>query len=238
MKTAKILCTIIIFCLASTNLNATTITSIDCGSWTNPFTWDLNRIPVASDTIKVNTFVYFNTDFTSLAPGMLNVTICGTLCGLHHYTGCFILSGITYVSALTANYGHSVSDADINVLQTVIVNGTGSYEVVSGYTCVGCTSLCQNCETANKIDCSQSINSNSTDAYSISFSNPSSYVLSLRGITHLTNITIYDIMGNLIIEKETNNDITIDTGNLSNGIYSLILEDKKKRMVSKIMITK
>src|ERR1041384_7748630 len=99
MKTACILITFFVF----SNLPhfATKITSKVCGEWTDSATWDLNRLPQSSDTIIVNSFVAFNSDFVSSSPGMLYVSACGTLCGTASYTGCFTFDGIVFAKTLT-----------------------------------------------------------------------------------------------------------------------------------------
>jgi len=234
----RLLFFLLILFLISNVIFATTITSVICGYWTSPTTWDLNRTPVASDSIVVNSFVSFDADFTSLSPGMLNVTECGTICGTHHYTGYFLFNGIIYLSGLTASYGNSISNSDINVQQFLTVTGSGSY-VVNGLTCVGCTSLCQNCSAnrQNAIPCAPAGISNLSDDNTLyCYPNPATNDLNVKGIKHTTTIRLFDSLGKLVIEVETGCDIILDLRRLSPGLYNFVSEDGKSRTFKRLMI--
>lgn len=135
--------------------SATTITSIACGRWTDADTWDLNRIPESTDTIIVDTYVGFDTGFTTLSPGILKVTQCGTLCGTHSFNGCFSISGAVYMDNMTCNYGASFtsSSASVNIQQYVHITNMGtSYTNNGGTICVGCTTTCIPCAYSKGVD--------------------------------------------------------------------------------------
>jgi hypothetical protein len=219
---------------------ATTITSVVCGNWTNPTTWNLNRVPVSTDTIVINTFASFDTDFTSISPGLLNVTVCGTLCGSHNYTGHFLFNGVVFMNQLTASYGHSISNSAINIQQMLTVTGSGtSYDVSNSSVCVGCTSPCQNCSASktDTIGCTQNaitIITNNNRFYF--YPNPAATALSIKGITDKTNIKLFDIFGKLVLDFETETNTAINTSQFANGMYTIIAEDNKGKTFNKVLI--
>jgi len=140
---------VLILNLFSLSLFATTIRSEICGAWTNPATWDLNRVPVSTDTIVVSNFVQFDTDFTSEEPGFLHVTKSGMMCGQHTYTGSFIFSGPSFVKKLVHYYGRSFVDTNLVVTERVQVTISGSVRVLgNGGICVGCSAVCDSCKVS------------------------------------------------------------------------------------------
>lgn len=244
MKNKRAFAIILFFCLQSSCFFATTITSVVCGNWSAAATWNLNRTPQATDTIVVNTFVSFDIDFTSASPGMLNVTVCGTLCGLHSYTGHFLFNGTVFMNNLTADYGNSISNSSVNIQQSASVINVGtSYDVDAGSVCVGCISACQNCSTSSKeigttcSDAGIAAITGDSNTYVI-YPNPVSNVLHMQGISSKTNITVYDVLDNLLISTKAETDITLDVSGLADGMYSLVLVSKADKSVSKIVITR
>jgi len=127
---------------------ATTIRSVVCGKWTDPKIWDLNRIPVSTDTIVVSNFVQFDTDFTSERPGFLQVTRPGNLCGLHTYSGHCWFGGIVFIKSIILYYGNSLGDTNINVLVVMKIQGTASLRLKPPNinVCVGCKATCDSCK--------------------------------------------------------------------------------------------
>lgn len=226
---------LLMFAALANALFSTTITSIQCGPWSNPTTWDLNRVPLPTDTILVNSFVSFDTDFTSNSPGMLNVTICGTLCGAHSYTGHFLFNGVVFVYTLVANYGASASYADVNVQQMAQVSGGASYTVYAGTTCVGCTSHCQNCSTNNKQDslgCAQNAIASITSPRVNIFPNPTTDKIFVKGETELGWLILNNPLGKVIRKVLcTQNEITLETNALPPGVYTLFVCGKHYRII-------
>ncbi len=221
-------------------VKATTITSIVCGSWSASSTWNLNRIPISTDTIIVNTFVAYDIDFTSVSPGFLKVTECGNLCGTHQYIGCFEFKGIVFLSQLHANYGTSKSYANVNVQQQASVTNGASYSVLAGSTCIGCTSQCKNCSVNNKqaapFACSGlGIVVKSIRAKINLFPNPASEMLNLEYANFSGNayFMILNSFGNSVkkgkIIFENGNSI-INLFDLTQGIYlvKLSFEDERE----------
>ena len=68
--------------------------------------------------------------------------------------------------------------------------------------------------------------------------NPAYNTLNIKGIASKTIIKMYDVVGKLILEKETESDITIDTSQLSQGVYTLSAESNNTRSFNKVMIQK
>ena len=46
------------------------------------------------------------------------------------------------------------------------------------------------------------------------------------------------MLGKLVIEKEIESNATVDTSNLTQGIYTLVAKDSKGRTFNKIIVTK
>ncbi|MEO8759738.1 MAG: T9SS type A sorting domain-containing protein [Bacteroidia bacterium] len=216
---------------------ATKITSVICGNWSDTTTWNLNRVPQTTDTVVVNTFVSFDMDFSSISPGMLEVTECGTLCGLHNYTGCFNLYGVVYINTFHLIYGISNSSSpSFNVLSYGIVTNTGTQFISTGSLCVGCTSNCQNCSTNNKEEtaCTQSgitQNKNLPKAFSI-YPNPANDKVYIDG-KNITEIKLVNVLGNEVLhtkEKE------IEVSSLTNGIYFIEITTTKNTYTQKVIV--
>ena len=223
--TFKIIFFILSFLLVQ-SLMATTIESAGCGKWSSSNTWNLGRVPLQDDTILINDFVEFDVDFTSVSPGFLHVEICGTLCGMHHYTGCFKFEGIVFVSYLTSNYGHSISTStnfNVQYLYTTINVGTTSS--VTGGICVGCVSNCQNCETKSKsLSCNTAIiESENVDLDNL-LVNPIQDKLIFTNNVTAFEIIVRDIYAKILIQEKINAFKPIDFSTYPNGIYFVELK--------------
>lgn len=72
----------------------------------------------------------------------------------------------------------------------------------------------------------------------IIYPNPSTNTLNITNITQKTIIHLYDKLGKLIFETETESDFTLDISHLTQGIYTIELEDNKGRTFNKVVITK
>jgi hypothetical protein len=255
MKNKKVLVSFWFACLLSSSIFATSITSIVCGNWSAPSTWNLNRTPLPTDTVIVNSFVSFDVDFTSTSPGFLNVTVCGALCGSHNYTGNFLFDGTVFLNTLTADYGHSVSTSSVNIQQsaTVINSGT-SYDVTAGSVCVGCTSTCQNCSASrtDSTNCLGTVPENKiAEANLRIFPNPANNNLSISSTKELGTISIYNNLGEIVLcvsilsgqtqSKPNPNSsqegklITTDVSKLQPGIYFIQTKLSDKVYASKFV---
>jgi hypothetical protein len=124
--------------LPSLSVADTTITSISCGSWLDPVSWYLQRLPAPRDTIRIKNMVAFNNDFTSQQPGLLIVEKTGSLCGLHAYTGSGRFSGPVFISRMYHVYGNSFSDTLVIFRDVLSATDSGSYSI-RYRTCVDCT---------------------------------------------------------------------------------------------------
>ncbi|MGZ4077073.1 MAG: T9SS type A sorting domain-containing protein, partial [Bacteroidia bacterium] len=60
----------------------------------------------------------------------------------------------------------------------------------------------------------------------------------ITGITAKTTIRLYDIVGKLVMETSTDNNITVDAGSLEQGIYTIVTESSEGRSFNKVIIQK
>lgn len=231
----KCLCLLLFVSLAKM-LHGISITSVRCGAWSSASTWDLNRIPLPTDTIVVNSFVSFDVDFTSNSPGLLDVTVCGTLCGLHSYTGHFVFRGVVYLNTLTADYGASASYSNVNIQQMATVTGQGSsYTVYSGSVCVGCTSHCQNCSTNNRADsvnCSQNAVAVFSQPQITMFPNPVCDLIMLQCESALGEVILTNALGKelkrMVCQQE---HLQIDMRDLVPGLYLVAIRGRHYKII-------
>jgi len=70
------------------------------------------------------------------------------------------------------------------------------------------------------------------------FPNPANSELSIGNIPERTTLRLYDAIGKLILETEADNFITLDVTTYSQGVYTLIAENKNSRTFHKLLITK
>ncbi len=70
------------------------------------------------------------------------------------------------------------------------------------------------------------------------YPNPAGNTLNIAGITGLTKISLFDIVGKLVIEKEASNNTAIDISQLPVGVYTLLIESKTGRVFNKVVISR
>ena len=70
------------------------------------------------------------------------------------------------------------------------------------------------------------------------YPNPASNSITITNITCKTQIRLYDILGNLAIEKETESNMTLDISQLKQGIFTLVTQDSKRKTINKVAVTK
>lgn len=78
--------------------------------------------------------------------------------------------------------------------------------------------------------------SNSSDKISI-YPNPATNQLYINGINEKTILKIYNILGSLQYETETNGNASIDISQFAGGLYTLITESKNGTTTKKVIIT-
>ncbi|HQV00462.1 MAG TPA: T9SS type A sorting domain-containing protein, partial [Bacteroidia bacterium] len=78
----------------------------------------------------------------------------------------------------------------------------------------------------------------SKQASLIIYPNPATNTLHISGISHKSIVKIYDVLGKLIIEKESEYNMTLNTSQLSAGIYTIITQSNNSRSINKVVITK
>jgi len=70
------------------------------------------------------------------------------------------------------------------------------------------------------------------------YPNPVSNSINISGITTKTTIKMYDVFGKLVMQKETESNIILNTDQIAQGIYTLETESNAGRAVNKIIINK
>ncbi|MCE9537613.1 MAG: T9SS type A sorting domain-containing protein [Bacteroidetes bacterium] len=67
---------------------------------------------------------------------------------------------------------------------------------------------------------------------------PTGNTLNISGIRGKTTLQLYDIVGKLLMEKEVENNTTLSTTQLKEGIYTLLSESKAGRAFNKVPISR
>lgn len=67
---------------------------------------------------------------------------------------------------------------------------------------------------------------------------PANNELTITGIKDKTTIRLYDVVGKLLLEKEVENNTTINTTMLTVGVYTLFTENKIGRIFNKVVISR
>lgn len=70
------------------------------------------------------------------------------------------------------------------------------------------------------------------------YPNPASNTLNIANITSKTSIRIYNSLGELLLEKETESNLTLDISQLLMGVYMVVVNDGNDSRLSKVVITK
>jgi hypothetical protein len=70
------------------------------------------------------------------------------------------------------------------------------------------------------------------------YPNPASNILTITNIKYKTSIRIFDIMGKLVLEKEIENNTTFDISLLNQGVFTILVDNTKSRILKKIVIVK
>lgn len=77
-----------------------------------------------------------------------------------------------------------------------------------------------------------SIQKNNTKIYP----NPVANELNIAGISSATTIKLMDVLGNLVLEKQTTGNCSIDVSLLSQGIYSVQIENGQYKKIEKVVV--
>jgi len=92
--------------------------------------------------------------------------------------------------------------------------------------------------TFNNTPCSVGINTIDKPGSLLISPNPASNTISISNITGKTSIRIYNSLGELVIEQETENNLSLDISQLPMGVYNISVNDSKSERFNKIVITK
>lgn len=68
------------------------------------------------------------------------------------------------------------------------------------------------------------------------YPNPAENTFNITGITGRTKIFLYDVVGKIVMEKEADNNTTLNVSQLEEGAFILITENKAGRTYTKVMI--
>lgn len=70
------------------------------------------------------------------------------------------------------------------------------------------------------------------------YPNPADNMLNVTGIKEKITIRMFDVVGKLVIEKEVENNTTINTSLLTAGVYTLLTESKTGRTFNKVVLSR
>ena len=87
------------------------------------------------------------------------------------------------------------------------------------------------------VDLSNSVAESNKPGLSI-FPNPVANTLSVNGIIGKTGLHLYDAFGKLVMEEETDVNSTVNTSHLSEGVYTLSIDDGKSKTFNKVLIAR
>ena len=79
---------------------------------------------------------------------------------------------------------------------------------------------------------------NKTDIEVHIFPNPVIHILTINNILEKTIIRIYDALGKIILEKETEKNMTLDASILAEGVYTITTESTNNKTFNKLIISK
>lgn len=229
------------FVLFSFHVQATVINSIKNGDWFNPLTWDLNRMPEATDTVKIEHYIQFDQDFTNISPGLLYVGECGIICGDGFYTGCYLVYGIVNIRKIRLNYGYSnsyqnyASTTQINVRESISIEAPSQgMSNNSVPVCVGgnCMFDCQEFPVNKTTECIASLKEKDNEMKI--YPNPTNSFITIEGFKNETLMEIFDLKGIRIFTKLISPVEQIDVSSLSRGVYLITFNSNfilKKKLI-------
>ncbi len=70
------------------------------------------------------------------------------------------------------------------------------------------------------------------------YPNPATDILNIEGITSRTSIKMFDLIGNLVKETETEENQILDISQLPQGVYTLVAENNDGKIINKIIVSK
>jgi mannan endo-1,4-beta-mannosidase len=70
------------------------------------------------------------------------------------------------------------------------------------------------------------------------YPNPATNTLNITGITNKSIVKLYDVLGNLVLEKETDENLRLNVSLIAQGVYTVVLENNKTKNFKKVVITK
>jgi hypothetical protein len=68
------------------------------------------------------------------------------------------------------------------------------------------------------------------------YPNPADNAFAITGISGKTTLQVYDVIGKLVLEKETDSNTTLNTSQLEEGIFTLITTTKTGRTYNKVIV--
>ncbi|MBI3512127.1 MAG: T9SS type A sorting domain-containing protein [Bacteroidetes bacterium] len=88
------------------------------------------------------------------------------------------------------------------------------------------------------LPCAVGINTINEENNLLIYPNPASANLNIINISGKTILLVYNSLGELVLEKETESDLTLDVSQLPAGVYTMVVNDDEGRVINKIVITK
>ncbi len=204
--------------------------------WANSLNLSQNRgFGISADT-SGNVYVISNFGNTNLSFGSTILTNMG---GYDIFIAEYNTSGnvlwATSVGGTSWDYGNSIC---IDALGQIYI--TGSFfnsNIIFGSTVLTNSGLSDICVAKLAPVITNIREQNICEKLSV-YPNPATRQLTISNITSKTIIRLYDIIGKLIILTEIENTTTFDISSLTNGVYTIVAEDKNGRTFNKVIITK
>jgi hypothetical protein len=68
------------------------------------------------------------------------------------------------------------------------------------------------------------------------YPNPATLTMNITGVSGKVTLKIYDVLGDLVAQEEAESNILLNTSQLPQGVYTLVIENKESMAVRKIVI--
>ncbi len=201
-----------------------------------------NGIPLASGKPTINNLVKLNCDTLMMTGTLFNGISEGAGYGddwqmASNYPVVRFSNGTNVYYARTFNWNNtglqrgSAPDTTLFTLPAALPYGSYSLAVIAnGISSDTTTFINQLCvDGINTIDKPDNL---------LIYPNPASNTLDITNITGKTIIHLYNALGEIVLEKETESNLTLDISQLPAGVYTIVASDDKGSAFNKVVITR
>jgi hypothetical protein len=198
--------------------------------------------PLAAGKPTISNFAKLNCDTLRITGTLFNGISEGTAYGddwqmASNYPVIRLTSGTNVYYARTFNWNSTglqrgnAPDTTLFTLPVGLPLGTYSLEVIAN-------GISSDTTTYIHQPCFSGINTISKISNLLIYPNPASDKLTVSNITRRTIIRFYNSLGEFVMEKETESNLTLDISKLAEGFYTIIASDAKGEGFYKVIITK